>query len=100
IRDFHVTGVQTCALPIFRRALPMSRHSRVVRTTAALLLGFTAVATLGGCKMFKKGPRGDYALAQEQRPLEVPPDLNLPDTSGAKIGRASCRERGAVVVGG
>jgi len=61
----------------------MSRHSRVVRTTAALLLGFTAVATLGGCKMFKKGPRGDYALAQEQRPLEVPPDLNLPDTSGA-----------------
>lgn len=61
----------------------MSRSSRVVRTSAALLLGFTVVAVLGGCSMFRKGARGDYALSQEQRPLEVPPDLNLPDTSGA-----------------
>ncbi|KAF1704843.1 hypothetical protein [Pseudoxanthomonas suwonensis] len=61
----------------------MSRSSRVVRISSALLLGFTVVAALGGCKAFRKGPRGDYALSQEQRPLEVPPDLTLPDTSGA-----------------
>lgn len=60
----------------------MSQSSRVMRTSAALLLGLTVVATLSGC-MFRKGARGDYALSQEQRPLEVPPDLNLPDTSGA-----------------
>ncbi len=26
--------------------------------------------------------QGDYALAPEMRPLEVPPDLNLPATTG------------------
>ncbi len=61
----------------------MSHSSRVVRTTAALLLGFTVVAALGGCSVFRKGARGDYALAPDQRPLEVPPDLTQPDTSGA-----------------
>src|SRR5436309_1889106 len=29
IRDFHVTGVQTCALPIFRRVSPKTRRLRV-----------------------------------------------------------------------
>src|SRR5690606_41509006 len=61
----------------------MSRSSRFVRISAALLLGVTVVASLGGCKVFRKGPRGDYALNAEQRPLAVPPDLDLPDTSGA-----------------
>lgn len=43
-----------------------------------------AVAVLGvsGCKWFKKG-NPDYALSAEARPLEVPPDLNLPNTAGA-----------------
>ncbi|WP_234422344.1 hypothetical protein [Xanthomonas fragariae] len=41
------------------------------------------VAATSGCSWFHKGARGDYALAPEARPLEVPPDLNLPDTSGA-----------------
>lgn len=43
-----------------------------------------AVAVLGvsGCKWFKKG-NPDYALSPETRPLEVPPDLNLPNTAGA-----------------
>ncbi len=45
-----------------------------VLTIAVLALG-TVVAT-SGC--FKKGARGDYALAPEMRPLEVPPDLTPP----------------------
>ena len=61
----------------------MSQTSRIARTGVAVLLAFTAVAVLSGCSWFRKGARGDYALAAEQRPLEVPPDLNLPDTSGA-----------------
>src|SRR5690606_11246009 len=35
IRDFHVTGVQTCALPIFEHALHGMGPFRVVRVAAA-----------------------------------------------------------------
>jgi uncharacterized lipoprotein len=43
-----------------------------------------AVAVLGasGCHWFHKG-KDLYAQSPESRPLEVPPDLNLPDTSSA-----------------
>ncbi|HVI59224.1 MAG TPA: hypothetical protein VM619_10200 [Luteimonas sp.] len=43
-----------------------------------------AVAVLGasGCSWFRKGSEL-YAQSPENRPLEVPPDLNMPDTSGA-----------------
>lgn len=61
----------------------MSLSSRAPRAIATLVLAATVVATLGGCSWFRKGPKGDYALEQQARPLEVPPDLNLPDTTGA-----------------
>ncbi|MFT4249596.1 MAG: hypothetical protein QM581_16430 [Pseudomonas sp.] len=54
-----------------------------VRVLSLALLATTAVAATSGCSWFHKGARGDYALPVEQRPLEVPPDLNLPDTAGA-----------------
>ncbi|NDK38734.1 hypothetical protein DT603_07755 [Pseudoxanthomonas gei] len=43
-----------------------------------------AIAVLGvsGCKWFRKG-NPDYAMSAETRPLEVPPDLNLPNTATA-----------------
>ncbi len=41
----------------------------------AILASATLVGTTG---CFKRGVRGDYALAPEVRPLEVPPDLNAP----------------------
>jgi hypothetical protein len=49
-----------------------------------LALAALAIAVLGvtGCKWFRKG-NPDYAMSAETRPLEVPPDLNLPDTAGA-----------------
>ncbi len=60
------------------------RHSvSTVRVLSLALLATTTVAATSGCSWFHKGPRGDYAVAPEMRPLEVPPDLNLPDTSGA-----------------
>ncbi|MCC4588474.1 hypothetical protein JWH11_12470 [Xanthomonas melonis] len=60
------------------------RHSvSPVRVLSLALLATATVAATSGCSWFKKGARGDYALAPEARPLEVPPDLNLPDTSGA-----------------
>ena len=54
-----------------------------IRALPLALLASVAVLAAGGCSWFHKGPRGDYALPTEQRPLEVPPDLNLPDTAGA-----------------
>lgn len=58
---------------------PSSSAARALAVTllAVFVLGMT------GCKWFRKGARGDYALSPESRPLEVPPDLNLPNTSGA-----------------
>ncbi len=60
----------------------MSQTSRLARASTAALLAFTVTATLGGCSWFG-GAKGDYALSPEARPLEVPPDLNQPDSSGA-----------------
>ncbi|KRG69206.1 hypothetical protein [Pseudoxanthomonas dokdonensis] len=50
-----------------------------------LAFGLLAVSLVGltGCSWFKKGPKGDYALPAEQRPLEVPPDLTMPSNNGA-----------------
>ena len=61
----------------------MSLNPRIVRTGAAVLIAVTTVTALSGCSWFRKGAKGDYALAPEQRPLEVPPDLTQPNTAGA-----------------
>ncbi|WP_305804041.1 hypothetical protein [Stenotrophomonas sp. YIM B06876] len=58
------------------------RHSvSLVRALSLALLATVTVAATTGC--FRKGARGDYALPAETRPLEVPPDLTLPNTAGA-----------------
>ena len=58
------------------------RHTRSL--TRALVVTAIAVSVLGatGCKWFRKGS-DLYAQSPESRPLEVPPDLDRPDTSGA-----------------
>ncbi len=60
---------------------PFALRPLVLRS---LTLAVLAVAVLGasGCKWFRKG-NADYAMSEETRPLEVPPDLNLPSTAGA-----------------
>lgn len=59
------------------------RLSQTSRPIAVVALVVVAVAGLSGCSWFKKGAKGDYALAPEMRPLEVPPDLTQPSTAGA-----------------
>lgn len=59
----------------------MTSTTRLMRT---LLLGAVAlglVSASAGCHWFK--PKSSYATSVENRPLEVPPDLDLPDTSAA-----------------
>lgn len=71
----------------------MRPSSSVARALAVALLA-VAVVGMTGCKWFRKGARGDYALSPEARPLEVPPDLNLPNTSGAmQIPRSAAQTR-------
>jgi uncharacterized lipoprotein len=56
------------------------RHSRLLRTAvlAALVLSVFAAS---GCRWFKRG--NPYNQSAETRPLEVPPDLDRPNTDAA-----------------
>ena len=58
----------------------MRQSVSTVRVLSYALLAVAVAAGTTGC--FKRGVKGDYALAPEMRPLEVPPDLNLPATTG------------------
>ena len=72
-----------------------------VRVLSLALMATAAVATTSGCSRFHKSVRGDYLLSAEQRPLEVPQDLNLPDTSGAmKVPVLASNVQGPVATGG
>lgn len=58
----------------------MRQSVSTVRVLSCALLAVAVAAGTTGC--FKRGAKGDYALAPEMRPLEVPPDLNVPAGAG------------------
>src|SRR5690606_39600254 len=76
IRDFHVTGVQTCALPIFTAR---RRDERLVDVPIA-------VTAISGDTLAKAGALDITDIAN------MAPNTTLENSRG-KIGRASCRER-------
>ena len=57
---------------------PMHRSLRPLLVAA---VAFALAAGAGGCSWFKHD--SDYANSKEDRPLEVPPDLDLPDVSAS-----------------
>ncbi|AWH24991.1 hypothetical protein [Stenotrophomonas sp. YAU14D1_LEIMI4_1] len=59
----------------------MRQSVSTARVLSYALLAVAVAAGTTGC--FKRGAKGDYALAPEMRPLEVPPDLNLPAGAGS-----------------
>src|SRR5690606_40161429 len=82
IRDFHVTGVQTCALPIYEIVLEPDAYFRgPILTVTGARPSILTVQTSPGTS----GPT----------PAGVPVKTRSP---GMKIGRASCRERVEVEV--
>src|SRR5690606_39861868 len=89
IRDFHVTGVQTCALPISTgrpapRGGKRNSHLRVPSDE-------TCSSTISGRAMVK------WRSSAARRSLEI---LNIREKSETpQIGRASCRERVRVAGG-
>jgi uncharacterized lipoprotein len=61
------------------RRIAFARPSAFFAVPAALLL----VASVSGCHWFRKDT--GFAQAGDARPLEVPPDLDKPDTAGAML---------------
>ena len=53
-----------------------------VRLSRAAVAALVVAGVASGCSWFRKDD-GVYALPQEQRPLEVPPDLDRPRTDPA-----------------
>src|SRR5689334_23673455 len=85
IRDGTVTGVQTCALPIWSRAGAAGQH----RTADRRARGAAARRAVRGADAEPPDPpedRGSEAEGLRRRPLR-------------QIGRASCRERVEIGVG-
>src|SRR5690606_40603865 len=93
IRDFHVTGVQTCALPIFGRPvegelLDTRSHRGIVSYDPTELV----VSVRAGTPLAELEAALD--AAGQMLPCE-PPHFGPGATVGGmiEIGRASCRER-------
>src|SRR5207302_7242284 len=81
IRDFHVTGVQTCALPIYTQSNP-----GVAKAMAMKAADENTFALFG--PVFS----GSVLVSTEiARQAEIP--NFVAGEASAKIGRASCRER-------
>lgn len=59
----------------------MRQSVSAIRVLSFAILATATLVGTTGC--FKRGARGDYALAPEVRPLEVPPDLTAPGGSAA-----------------
>src|SRR5690606_40206954 len=85
IRDFHVTGVQTCALPILLLCEPPERWRRPSESPPPGAL------TKEGSHGDRDGRAAGSTAADQVRPLR--PLRGAGDGHHPQIGRASCRER-------
>jgi len=59
----------------------MTSTPRLMRTLMVGAVVLTLASAGTGCSWFKS--KSNYTASKESQPLEVPPGLNLPDTSGA-----------------
>src|SRR5690606_39906915 len=84
IRDFHVTGVQTCALPILDKRVSARGQAPAARATAARASAAASPARIASCA---PGTCRVWAACRYS-------------ARGVQIGRASCRERAGVAEGG
>src|SRR5256885_10662793 len=90
IRDYKVTGVQTCALPISRANVVVEAVSPACRASWSMQLGLSQVT-------------GSWERAAPFSGWIAVPDMALAGCKAREtleeIGRASCRERGEISVG-
>src|SRR5690606_40553656 len=93
IRDFHVTGVQTCALPIYPRALQIAsgngKELDVFPRFIELHLPNPDLASLvGPCDTVVMNPPFGAQEPHADRPF-----IDAALSIAPEIGRASCRDR-------
>src|SRR3546814_4400279 len=81
-----VTGVQTCALPIWSRRT-RSRKTSMVKLSPVKVRVCSPFAVLVCCVMFERGFAVRCCCCQSD------PDYNYCLRDHEEIGRASCRER-------
>ncbi|MFP7721221.1 hypothetical protein [Lysobacter sp. A3-1-A15] len=74
---------------------PTPHRSRRLNFAVAAALAATLVAT-SGCSWFRKTDEL-YAQSAQSRPLEVPPDLDLPRTTGAGSTQGSVTASGQAI---
>src|SRR5690606_40771357 len=86
IRDFHVTGVQTCALPIWPQATVQVQNTRFTRAVAAPYQAKREEEPVAGTTPATWSVRTSIDVTHVLR-CDLPGIL-------LEIGRASCRERG------
>src|SRR5207247_8125416 len=91
IRDPLVTGVQTCALPIFASHAAAQRKEPVLMREAV------------GVKSYPAAPRLAESVAMVAASALPAAEMTVPEEivairewNAAEIGRASCRERGEI----
>src|SRR5690606_41051298 len=98
--DFHVTGVQTCALPIWSRRLAAARNSEfaLARYSAERWTQSTALRLSSAAKVAVAGVGAGVAAAARVDGAEAQPEARRTASRAAEIGRASCRERGGTEV--
>src|SRR5207302_4914781 len=99
IRDFHVTGVQTCALPIYIAAAeaigqPLVIEPQLVQDRGVDVVDGQGILDDGVAKLVGASKREASPEAAARQEQAVAVDVVV------EIGRASCRERGEVGVGG
>src|SRR5690606_40377885 len=87
IRDFHVTGVQTCALPILAASTPL-----FTRIDPKLIDAMTEASKDTLAAAPATAQPGKKAEAKKEA-APAAPATDAPQHVG-KIGRASCRESG------
>src|SRR5690606_39365779 len=99
-RDFHVTGVQTCALPIL--AVGEDEAALWVRCADDTEALRRAVAERGLVAFIADGSTLPRRSGVDRRPLEGGVPFTAPESMAVRIdqiGRASCRESGWIAVG-
>src|SRR5690606_41101822 len=95
IRVFRVTGVQTCALPIFSRSMTSLNPLRPPQA-----MSFPAMLALPRDPRKIRPPRPALnETVRDETASAFPPRVSITSLTQSKIGRASCRERGQGGVG-
>src|SRR5690606_39302837 len=91
IRDFHVTGVQTCALPIYHGVRPL----RILKAVIDNLMSGDLLGGQGGSTITQQVIKNSVLVQEKSIPRKVKEwilAIRLEQVL-SKIGRASCRER-------